>query len=78
MSKFIGVSATVMMDRLLYIEVPEKASDKEILEKAKEEILLPHDALDKIDTTLKQSGIRFSGIDLKDWNLTDVEYLIKK
>lgn len=74
-TKVAGIKAIVTMSRVLYIEVPESASDEEILKKANEEIIPPHNAMYMACDALKRTGIRINKLDLKDWEVT--EYDIK-
>ena len=76
MTKLVGIKATVTMSRTLYIEVPEEATEEEILKKANEEIILPHNAMYMACNALKRTGIRINKLDLKDWEVT--EYDIKQ
>lgn len=75
-NKLVGIKATVIMSRTLYIEVPEDSTENEILEKAQKEILLPHNALYMADNALKKTGLKVSGLDLKDWEVDKAEYNI--
>lgn len=75
MSKTVGIKATVTMTRTLYIEVDENTSDEEILKKANEEIIPPHNAMYMADSALKRMNIRIDKLDLKDWEV--INYDIK-
>lgn len=75
MTKMVGIKAIVTMSRTLYIEVPEEATEEEILKKANEEIIPPHNALYMADSALRRVNIKVDKLDLKDWEVT--EYDIK-
>lgn len=74
-TKVAGIKAVVTMSRVLYIEVPENASDEEILKTANEEIIPPHNAMYMACDALKRAGIRINKLDLKDWEV--IEYDVK-
>lgn len=71
------VVCNITMSRSLFLEVNENTSDKELLNKAKEEILLPHDALSKVQQILNKVGLKLNGLDLNDWNVENCEYLAR-
>lgn len=73
MAKMIGVKATVTMSRTLYIEVPDDATEEEILKKASEEIVPPHNALYMADSALRKMNIKIDKLDLKDWEVTEYD-----
>lgn len=75
MTKLVGIKATVTMSRTLYIEVPEEATEEEILKKANEEIIPPHNALYMADNALRRMNVKIDKLDLKDCEVT--EYDIK-
>lgn len=64
-----GVKATITMSRTLYIEVPENATEEEILDKANKEIILPHNALYMAANALKKLRVKIDKLDLKDWEV---------
>lgn len=69
-----GIKAIITMSRILYIEVPEGATNEEIIEKAKTEIKLPHNALNEARIALNKVGINIPKLDLNDWEVDNVEY----
>ena len=75
MSKLVGIKAVVTMSRTLYIEVPEEATEEEILKKAGEEIIPPHNALHMADNTLRRMNVKIDKLDLKDWEV--IKYDVK-
>lgn len=77
-NKLVGVTASVLMERTLYIEVPEEFTEEQIIETAKKEILLPHTALYSANIALRNVGLKTPGLDLSDWEVTDSEYHINK
>ena len=75
MSKSVGIKATVTMSRTLYIEVPDEATEEDIMKKAGEEIIPPHNALYIADNALRRMNVKVDKLDLKDWEVT--KYNIK-
>lgn len=77
-NKTIGVKVTAVLSRTIYIEVPEGSSDEDIINKAKDEVILPLQAIYKVNSRLRKMGVRFPKIDLEDWSLDKDEYSIIK
>lgn len=75
-TKLVGIRAEVILDRTVYIEVPAEATDDEIIKKASEEIILPHNALYMADSALKRTGLKLDHLDLKDWEVDKCNYKI--
>lgn len=75
-NKLIGITASVLMERTLYIEVPEESTEDQIIEIARKEILLPHNALYSANNALRSVGLKLHGLDLDDWEVKDSEYHI--
>lgn len=75
MPKTVGIKANITMSRTLYIEVPDEATDEEIQDKAKKEIILPHNALYMADEALKRVGVKVNNLDLKDWEVNEYEFV---
>lgn len=73
MSKSVGIKATVTMSRTLYIEVPEEATEEDIMKKAGEEIIPPHNAMHIASSALKKLNIKINKLDLKDWEVVDYD-----
>lgn len=73
---FEGVRCDITMHRTLYLSRKEGVSDEQFVDQAKSEIILPHNALSQVAAILQRSGIRLTGLDLKDWNVDDVKYTI--
>jgi len=71
------VVCNITMSRSLFLEVSENTSDEELLNRAKEEILLPHNALSKVQQILNKVGLKLNGLDLNDWNVENCEYLAR-
>lgn len=72
----IEVACSVSMSRSLYLEVPEGTTKEQLIELAKQEIILPHNAMAKVQQVLNQLGIRLrEKLDLNDWNIDEVEYV---
>lgn len=80
MSKFINVTVSTSLSTDFYLEVPDNASEEEIRELAKKEVILTHTYPDVLDMYLRtRMGIEVRGIDslLRDWNVDEVEYIIE-
>lgn len=73
---FEGVRCDITMHRTLYLSREENVTDEQFIDKARSEIKLPHNVLVQVDALLQRSGIKISGLDLKDWNVDDVKYTI--
>lgn len=71
MSKMIGIKATVTMNRVAYIEVPDDSSEEDIIKIANQKILPPQNALAIAYNTLKRARLQINDIDLKDWEVTN-------
>lgn len=69
----LGVKVSVTLERTLYLDVPDNATLEEKTKKAKEEIILPLDALNIANQTLEQVNIRIPKLDLKDWEMSNCE-----
>ena len=78
MSKYVNVLVSTSLSTDFYIEVPDTATEEQIKELAKKEVILPHKYPEVIDNTIKQMGIVIRGLDsmLKDWNIDEIEYII--
>lgn len=70
MTKLVGIKATVTMSRTLYIEVQDNDTEEEILKKANEEIIPPHNALHMANIALKRMNIQIDKLDLTDWEIS--------
>lgn len=77
MTEMKEVVCNITMSRSLFLEVNENTSDEELLNRAKEEILLPHNALSKVQQILNKVGLKLNGLDLNDWNVENCEYLAR-
>lgn len=73
-----GIKAKVTMERTLYVDLPDDATEAEVLEAANKEIILPTSALYKTATILKKLNINIPQLDLKDWRNIDIKYEIVK
>lgn len=74
----IGIKTKVEMERTLYLDLPENSKKEDILKKAKEEVILPIDAVNIASKALNRMNIHISKLDLKDWKLNDVKQEIIK
>ena len=69
-----GIKAKVTMERTLYVDLPDDATEAEVLEAANTEIILPTNALCTASQALKNLHVNVSHLDLTDWNTTDINY----
>ena len=69
-----GIKTKVMMERTLYIDLPDDATEAEVLEAANKEIILPSDALYTASQALRNLHVNIPHLDLTDWNTTDINY----
>ena len=71
-----GVKTKVIMERTLYIDLPDDATEAEILEAANREIILPTNALYTASHALRNLHVNIPHLDLTDWNTTGINYEI--
>ena len=71
-----GIKAKVTMERTLYIDLPDDATEAEVLEAANKEIILPSDALYTASQALRNLHVNVPHLDLTDWNTTGINYEI--
>ena len=79
MSKLINIVVSASISTDFYLEVEDNATEDQIKELAKKEIILPHTYPQYIDNFLKTKlGIRVGNLDtmLKSWNIDETEYII--
>ena len=79
MSKLINIVVSASISTDFYLEVADNATEDQIKELAKKEIILPHTYPQYIDNFLKTKlGIRVGNLDtmLKSWNIDETEYII--
>ena len=69
-----GVKTKVIMERTLYIDLPDDATEAEILEAANKEIILPTNALYTASNALRNLHVNIPHLDLTYWNTTDINY----
>ena len=69
------VTVSISMSKSFMIEVPEDATHEELINKAKEEIIIPPQSLDIAKHILKHLGIKVHGVDLDDWDVDELEYV---
>lgn len=74
--KVVGIKTDVLLTRTLYIEVEDNITEEQIKEIAQKEITLPVNALYTASNLLKKVGINQTGLDLKDWDVKNIEYNI--
>lgn len=64
------------MERTLYVDLPDDATEEEVLEMANKEIILPTNALYTASQALRNLHVNVPHLDLADWNTTDINYEI--
>lgn len=69
-----GIKATVTMERTLYLDLPDDATEAEVLEAANKEIILPTNALYTASQALRNLHVDIPHLDLTDWNTTGINY----
>ena len=79
MSKLVNIAVSASISTDFYLEVEDNATEDQIKELAKKEVILPHTYPQYIDNFLKTKlGIRVGNLDtmLKSWNIEEPEYII--
>ena len=71
-----GIKTKVTMERTLYIDLPDDATEAEVLEAANKEIILPSDDLYTASQALRNLHVNVPHLDLTDWNTTGINYEI--
>lgn len=71
-----GIKTKVTMERTLYIDLPDDATEAEVLEAANKEIILPSEALYTASQALRNLHVNVPHLDLTDWNTTGINYEI--
>lgn len=74
----IGIKAKTTLERTIYLDLPDNASEEDIINKAKEEIIHPLNAFYTATQALKSLHVNIPKLDLSDWNATDISYNIIK
>lgn len=69
-----GIKAKVIMERTLYIDLPDDATEAEVLEAANKEIILPTNVLRTASQALRNFHVNIPHLDLTDWSVTDTNY----
>ena len=79
MSKLVNITVSASISTDFYLEVEDNATEDQIKELAKKEVILPHTYPQYIDNFLKTKlGIIVGNLDtmLKSWNIDETEYII--
>ena len=74
----IGIKTKVTLERTIYLDLSDDASEEDIINKAKEEIIHPLNAFYTANQALKSLHVNIPKLDLSDWNSTDISYNIIK
>ena len=69
-----GIKTKVTMERTLYVDLPDDATEAEVLEAANKEIILPTNALYTASQALRNLHVDIPHLDLTDWNTTGINY----
>ena len=69
-----GIKVKVTMERTLYVDLPDDATEAEVLEAANKEIILPTNALYTASQALRNLHVDIPHLDLTDWNTTGINY----
>lgn len=75
-TKFVNVTVSTTLSKSIYIEIPENATEEEIRELAEKEVFTPQKVLERIAGILRQFNISLTGLQLEDWIVDDLEYII--
>lgn len=69
-----GIKVKVTMERILYVDLPDDATEAEVLEVANKEVILPTNALYTASQALRNLHVNIPHLDLADWNTKNVKY----
>lgn len=69
------VTVSITMSKSLCLEVPENATNEQIQERAKQEIMTPDTIMKISEQLFKQFNIGVQGVDFKGWNVDELEYI---
>jgi hypothetical protein len=69
------VTVSITMSKSLCLEVPENATNEQIQERAKQEIMTPDTIMKISEQLFKQFKIGVQGVDFKGWNVDELEYI---
>lgn len=80
MSKYVNITVSTSLSTDFFIEVADDATEEQIRELAKKEVVLPHTYPTVLDNMLKRMGIKIQGVDsmLKSWNVDELTYIIEQ
>ena len=70
----IGIKTKVTLERTLYLDLPDDASEEDILKEASKEVTLPTNALYTASQALRNLHVDIPHLDLTDWNTTGINY----
>lgn len=77
--KYVSVTVSTSLSTDFFIEVPDDATEEQIKERARKEVILPHTYPNVLDNFLKtRMGIQVQGLDsmLRAWNIDELTYII--
>lgn len=73
-----GVKVKTTLERTIYLDLPDNASEEDIINKAKEEVIHPLNAFYTATQALKSLHVNIPKLDLSDWSSADISYNIIK
>lgn len=70
-----NVTVSITLSKSLCIEVPENATDEQVQELAKQEIMTPDKIMKISEQLFKQMKIGVQGVDFKGWVVDELEFI---
>lgn len=70
-----NVTVSITLSKSLCIEVPENATDEQVQELAKQEIMTPDKIMKISEQLFKQMKIGVQGVDFKGWFVDELEFI---
>lgn len=70
-----NVTVSITLSKSLCIEVPENATNEQVQELAKQEIMTPDKIIKISEQLFKQMKIGVQGVDFKGWVVDELEFI---
>ena len=70
-----NVTVSITLSKSLCIEVPENATDEQVRELAKQEIMTPDKIMKISEQLFRQMKIGVQGVDFKGWSVDELEFI---
>lgn len=70
-----NVTVSITLSKSLCIEVPENATDEQVQELAKQEIMTPDKIMKISEQLFRQMKIGVQGVDFKGWVVDELEFI---